>query len=137
MWAHYAQNHQGICLGWEGASVRRGMFPVRYDERLFDMTPFLTEYATSGQLNNMTNVVAALHKSPEWKYEREWRMVIPFGTTKQPWQVGIPSPSVIYLGACMERDTETRVRDIGERIGAKMYKMRLRKDAFGLDADEI
>ena len=66
MWAHYADAHRGICLGF-----RRSFFsqatPVRYPNRVPRLDPNLPE--------TKRRSAAFLTKRAAWSYEREWRLI--------------------------------------------------------------
>lgn len=67
MWSHYADNHKGVCM----------MYYLQEDPELFKV---LAKVVYSGKLP-LTNdiqydtVISLLTKSPEWHYEREWRIL--------------------------------------------------------------
>jgi hypothetical protein len=67
MWAHYASEHKGVCLGfnWEDTglpSAREVTYLSTY--RLVDIWAY-----TEDELAE----IACFQKSAEWSYEREWR----------------------------------------------------------------
>lgn len=80
MWTHYASNHRGICVEidstkWETLKVF--LNPVKYtndrpviniNKAAFDKR----EFAKS----------CAFTKHPDWSYEREWRLLDPWGGEK-------------------------------------------------------
>ena len=83
MWSHYADHHRGVCL--EFATSNPGIVsraePVRYEESLPKFLPVdqwgdfflgLGEPDFMGLLRQYL-----LRKSPEWEYEREWRVFFP------------------------------------------------------------
>jgi Protein of unknown function (DUF2971) len=77
MWAHYAQNHQGFVIEFDES---HGFFNQKRHPK--DEFGFLREVTYSNErpkviLNNMTPVDLFLVKSKHWKYEKEWRMMLP------------------------------------------------------------
>ena len=85
LWAHYADNHAGFCVEYAYADIpsdlpqRRLLFPVIYQSERFDLNATMRR-GLAGDLPNLSlGIAASLHKSPEWAYEREWRMVNPDG----------------------------------------------------------
>ena len=71
MWSHYAQNHHGICLGFDINSnpVFEKTAQVRYAKKY----PQADYYrATDEQYYEFS----LLTKSDHWKYEKEWRLVL-------------------------------------------------------------
>lgn len=71
MWAHYAQNHTGICLGFDsGLEPFSTAQPVRYQEGRARVAP-LNAVSREQQLVEKVLFV----KSPHWRYESEWRCI--------------------------------------------------------------
>jgi len=71
MWAHYARNHTGICLGVRPSCLElHRILPVEYSEKIPIIDAW--EYINDGA---EAFVTAGRTKSIDWKYEQEWRMV--------------------------------------------------------------
>lgn len=76
MWAHYANKHQGICLGFDIADGFLGY--VQYTE-----TRLL--WPTDEDDNDVRVIEQMLYnKATEWKYEREIRAIALLGKKKRP-----------------------------------------------------
>jgi hypothetical protein len=85
MWSHYGGYHKGFCLEYDSArlaldvNILGWLHPVRYNTNLSNVTKYLKasiQYRISGgQIANIWAPIVACHKSPEWSYEREWRVV--------------------------------------------------------------
>jgi hypothetical protein len=74
MWAHYANEHAGVCFGfdtnkWQGAEFRR----VTYSRRRLEWS-FRDSVDPKRQPVNARRV--SLTKSIHWKYEREFRLIV-------------------------------------------------------------
>lgn len=70
MWSHYADNHRGICLEFNGDSgVMREAQEVIYS--VIRPVIYMFDNTTSRQKNMET---ALLTKSCHWRYEQEWRI---------------------------------------------------------------
>jgi hypothetical protein len=71
MWAHYAQNHTGICLGFDsGFEPFSTALPVRYQEGRARVAPLDTASREQQLVEKILFV-----KSPHWGYESEWRCI--------------------------------------------------------------
>ena len=133
MWAHYSNNHQGFCIeymtnDWPPDDIRRRMlFPVIYSDELFDATSFIIESMRNQRYNNIFGIVAATHKSVDWSYEKEWRLVSPI---EQPSEFTLPQPSAIYLGTKMTKDDEDRICRIAEAKSIPVFKMTISSREF-------
>lgn len=82
MWAHYADSHKGICLGFDvalgsvdGAFVEK----INYVEKLRMVNPGMI--ANDTYRDEMVSY-AKKTKSQHWQYEEEWRAWISLGPTE-------------------------------------------------------
>jgi hypothetical protein len=76
MWAHYTQNHRGVCLELEVGY--EPLFQIEYEEkRLF---PGITLENHKDYINqaNVKKIMGT--KSKDWSYEEEWRMQFSLGS---------------------------------------------------------
>jgi hypothetical protein len=69
MWSHYSDSHQGICLGFAPDPVLSKMKPVTYVRDYPDVSSYLVDDEAYVNLSLYT-------KSIDWKYEKEWRLVL-------------------------------------------------------------
>jgi hypothetical protein len=71
MWAHYAQNHTGLCYGFKMSG--KSLIKIGYEENL----KIFNEAAISEPTANLQEVTyASKTKSSHWTYEDEWRQYI-------------------------------------------------------------
>ncbi len=98
MWAHYADNNRGFCIehriepATPAGDPHKLLFPVVYTRMRFSQSP-----ESVGQ-NPLEPFLAALHKHPDWAYEREWRYVDLREPTTEPLRWSIDTPTRIILG---------------------------------------
>lgn len=142
MWSHYADEHRGFCIEYAVADLpsiaQRLLFPIIYREEIFDSTKFHLEAACRPErFNNIYSVLQAIYKAPDWKYEQEWRLVFSAGIIPEPRAYELGKPKAVYLGARMLDAGERRVRLICDELQIPMYRMRLAKGRFALDAEPI
>jgi Protein of unknown function (DUF2971) len=90
MWSHYADHHKGFCIEYDcgdNSELKKIANPVKYAEEI----PSLSAVDVSGDTKfNFLNV-ALFTKASQWKYEEEWRLVMPEGGRKSN-GLSIPSP---------------------------------------------
>lgn len=101
MWSHYAESHQGVCLGFDSSAAPFNIsLPVRYSEFRPKADP--TTQTRSEMLDN-----SLFTKSKDWGYEREWRILLQdgFGMRKLP----APALRQVVLGARMKNSTMREV----------------------------
>lgn len=69
MWGHYADNHRGICLGFESSNAFfENAHPVTYSPE----RPIINAFRdTRHQMLD----AAIFTKAEHWRYEREWRQI--------------------------------------------------------------
>jgi hypothetical protein len=68
MWAHYADNHRGVCLEFDTRDEVM-CFPLRVEYSA--QFPVMRAYTT----DLVDNLVPLLSKSDVWAYEREYRLI--------------------------------------------------------------
>jgi hypothetical protein len=144
MWSHYADQHRGFCIEYDTESLPkehlfvRMLYPVIYSEKLFDGTKYyFAAIRNQKTFNVLFPALAALYKSPEWSYEKEWRLVIPANLVKEasPWR--IPTPRRVYLGLRMPDGGKERIIEICTRKGVEIHQMYLADDSFCLRSELI
>jgi hypothetical protein len=137
MWSHYADQHRGFCIEYDTDSLPpenlfvRMLYPVIYSEKLFDGTKYyLAAMRNRATFNILFPALAALYKSPEWSYEKEWRLVIPANLVRDasPWRV--PTPKHIYLGSRMPDGEKEQIIEICRKKGVDIHQMYLADDSF-------
>lgn len=74
MWAHYAESHRGICLGFCGEEKDKtpndvGVYPVQYK----DEYPSL-DFSRIWHKDGLAQILWT--KSKVWAYEKEWRRIM-------------------------------------------------------------
>jgi hypothetical protein len=86
MWSHYADSHKGICLEYDSTErpIKKWKnykyYPVNYDHnRCIDILD-------CGFENSFFKLITT--KSPDWEYEKEYRLITIRGTGYQKSQMG-------------------------------------------------
>lgn len=103
MWSHYADNHKGVCLEFDGeSSVFREAMKVIYEKE----RPVINTLRSSDL--HITMSKALITKSIDWEYEGEWRII------RQVDGVGIlnirpDSLTGIVFGAACDPNTITAI----------------------------
>lgn len=164
MWAHYAQNHTGICLGFDsGFEPFSTAQPVCYQDSRARVAPLDTASREQRLVENVLFV-----KSPHWKYESEWRCI------KRPvrddekayyrdlykqrpdkcddiarllaseggpglYEFDVGALRRVYLGACMRPEWKERVSSAvnADAPFVKLHEMRLDDRYFKLNSQKL
>ena len=152
MWSHYANQHTGICVEFSGSPMLSNaeffklLHPVRYTEKLFDLVQVFSPWISEIELDEVFSpgtpefnadcypYLAACHKSSEWKYEDEWRLVLldPAGRIEPKFSLEVRNikPSRIILGAKIDKADEAAIKELAQRISVPVINAELAKDRF-------
>jgi hypothetical protein len=137
MWSHYTKNHTGFCIEYDLTSIPYGdfrtrfLYPVIYSDKLFDATKWM-ETTPNSQFNNLYMKYAALHKSNEWAYEKEWRLLFSAGVMEKQQSYPMGKPKALYLGAMISKEDQGKIVDIAKNKGINVFKMELHNQHFRL-----
>ena len=84
MWAHYADSHRGICIGYTDALfdnrsfLRDITFPICYSSRPVYVGDFMEDKESRKLCEypiDVATLCSVINKHNVWGYEREWRVV--------------------------------------------------------------
>ncbi|EHK5112035.1 DUF2971 domain-containing protein [Vibrio parahaemolyticus] len=154
MWAHYANNHAGICIEFDKAA---DFFNGKYK----NATTFLGErvddhYQNIGELREVNYTIERptyiepselerdteswFVKSPEWEYEQEQRLLLPLDLAEYIPNVDFPFFSVeptmiksIILGCQMPVSKKKEVVEQCAKFGIKVREAFVHSHQFKLD----
>lgn len=138
LWAHYAKGHTGFAMGYDfrclpfDSVIGLSLWPVRYTG-VFNASDLLRGVKPGRPFNNLFGLVAALHKSPDWKYEEEWRLVL-IDSPKEPPRNFFAPLKAVYLGSKISEEDESSVLRDALKAGVPVFKMRLVPHEFRMEA---
>lgn len=138
LWAHYANNHAGFAMEYDFQQLPSddlmglSLWPVRYTG-VFDASEMLHGYLATESFNNLFALVAALHKSPDWAYEEEWRVVIVDGSDDPPRNFRAPLKAV-HMGAKITDEHAEAVVQAAQVAGVPVFKMQLVPHEFRMES---
>ena len=138
MWSHYADYHKGFVLEYDlrptlsNGIPNVGIYPVIYDDKRYDGTQYiLWEFLRmlGVKLPNpdtLSYIKCALHKSSQWEYEKEWRLIDSnlrdnIISENKTW-VSL-KPTAIYYGTNISSDNKNRLHSIAQGKNLKEYNM--------------
>jgi hypothetical protein len=136
MWAHYASNHKGFCAEYDLEKIpsrdyrRRLLYPVIYSDQMFDATEFFMKEKEDTSLNILRWHLAALVKSRDWDYEKEWRLVFPYEVCDSERTYVMGKPKMIYFGKDIPLDGEDQLTEICQRRNIPYDKMKPHHSMF-------
>jgi hypothetical protein len=120
MWAHYAKNHEGICLEIHIPNDTKSLDDVKYVEK----QPVIAIHEAMNKKHGKFQEIFYT-KSKMWKKEEEWRMVARKGDEAKP----IPNTSItkIIFGINTSESTKSKVSEyISDDIST--HQMKLKKN---------
>ncbi|WP_110654341.1 DUF2971 domain-containing protein [Salinicola halimionae] len=154
MWAHYAKNHEGICIEFDGSSE---FFHGKYKDvgKCFDQ-PVKDHYRNIGELRKVdyklerpmylepseleSDTEAWFVKSPEWQYEEELRILLPLDIAQEVSGLNMPFYAVdphviksIVLGCQMSPTSKREVAEHCKLHGIKVREAFIHSHQFRLD----
>jgi len=137
MWSHYANYHKGFSVEYDlhgnrDSPLALQLWPVIYRSQIFDATPYLVRAAKGETFNNLFGFIAALHKSPDWEYEDEWRVIAPLGLSQPSFNMEMPKPIAIYLGARISAAHRDLLLNIARRRSIPVFEMLMSRTEFAV-----
>lgn len=141
MWAHYANNHYGMCVEYELMEINRQLkftpIPIIYSEGracLDSLNPDTVERDTTKVfLESLTT------KSLEWRYEKEWRIIRDDGACGDRWDaekkgalLDMIRPTSVTLGCMAKQEFSQEVEDYCKDNQVNLYKMERDPNAYRL-----
>jgi Protein of unknown function (DUF2971) len=115
MWSHYGAHHRGVCAGFDEEELRTNA-PLNDQGRLAYEGPIKVGYSATRPSDKKIFST----KSPEWKYENEWRLISVLQKGTPSWGPGVwkVPPSAIkelVLGARMDPKIRSCVIELARR----------------------
>lgn len=136
MWSHYSTNHMGFAIEYDFSELHvtdirsRCLWPVLYDDKLFDASDFFMEQSRAGSFNNLFGIISAIHKAKDWSYEHEWRLILPMSPSDPPINYSVPAAKAVYLGSKISKEDEEKIVDVARVKGIDVHRMRLSHNRF-------
>lgn len=159
MWAHYADNHKGVCIEYDFENISNLMFrnlcfPIEYVEKSDNTLELSTLFDDNVENNSNWILRLALRKSHDWKYEKEWRIIVSHfikdSFHKNNYEnlyfdeyysdkhyIKFIKPKSIYLGLDIDLNDEKKLIDICKFRGINIYKMKKDKSGYNLKSEPI
>lgn len=140
LWAHYADNHRGICLEYEVPEYefRSRFMEVKYREEL----PLLNQIDVNFDGHLLVNVNKAsgsvfLTKSLDWAYEKEWRVFVVSDKKSEGELVDVPGRlSAVYFGLRSSGSTRAIATKLSPHC-VELYDSFLQGDSYQLGFNRL
>lgn len=142
MWAHYANNHCGICVEYELIKINEELgfttVPIIYSDNRMSFSSIdpkmIDEDTTRIFIESLTT------KSTEWCYEKEWRIIQDDVACGDKWDdekrgalLEMISPSSITMGCMIKPEFEQEVYRYCNNSKINLFKMQKDKSRYILN----
>lgn len=146
MWAHYGNSHEGFVIEFdcEHEFFNQGLSLNAKYKSLQKVLYTKDVYTTS--LLDLKDMDFILHKSIDWEYEQEWRMLLQINDCKKrierkPYDIclfEIPRNSIkrIILGCRSDEKLFNEAKGLIGSCDIALAKTKIKRDQFGLDIIE-
>jgi len=132
MWAHYADNHKGICIEFSTNnpnSIFHTIKQVQYSENI----PIVHRNNRSDK--ELVDEIF-LNKTRDWDYEKEWRIISSKSFYYEP--ISEFDITGVILGERISAVDEEWVLDwLSDYSHIKLYKCRMSKDSYKMNIDKV
>lgn len=148
MWAHYADNHKGICVGYKfnnaNLKIRDACFPIYYVNKTNNDLVSKNIVEDFKAENRLLSEIF-LKKGKSWCYEKEWRVIIPsnlhsdeitFKWKNHKRYLNFIKPISVYLGYKTSDDDKKYIGEMCNDYGIKTYEMVKDTSGYNLIARE-
>ena len=133
MWSHYTNSHRGFCLEFDASmkpfcSAHQVIYTSRRQAFNFSCDP-------AASRANAENFV--LTKHADWKYEGEWRVIVPKGCKSYPFP---PDALTGVIFGCSISDADRNRVMSSIRLGRcrpAIYQARGNEEEFGLEIEPV
>ena len=157
MWAHYADNHKGVCIEYDFKNISNFIFeilcfPIEYVEKSDNTLELSALFDDNIKTNPVWPLRLVLRKSHHWGYEKEWRIIVSqffkdffheknhgdvyfdeFYSDKH--YVKFIEPKSVYLGLNIDSGDEEKIMDICKFRKINVYKMKKDKSGYNLKSE--
>lgn len=149
LWAHYADNHQGICIEYNILKnapkiIKDFCFEIEYVE-LSDDTNNIKEYFEENYLDLNLMIKPLLKKSKDWSYEEEWRIILHDQVLSQNHEnfysdkhyIRFIKPTAVYMGFKISPQDEDLIKDICKFRNIELYKSKKDNKNYKFEFEKI
>lgn len=131
MWSHYSDSHRGFCIEydtdcWKKSDLRRRiLFPVLYQDEVYNSTPHLLKSINETEWNNLYPLLSGSTKSKNWEYEKEWRFIINIGASFSRQNYSMNCQSKVFLGYKISEEHKNEIIEICKKKGLPVFQTKL------------
>lgn len=149
LWAHYADNHRGICIEYDLVNTKTKLFknlcfPIEYLED-YDFTKDIKYSFNNNSFDYNLKIKPLLLKAKDWSYEEEWRIIFDDSIISEykenyyPYEPYIKflKPQKVYMGMDISEKDEKLIKNICKIKKIPLFKAIKNKNEYKFDFDEV
>jgi hypothetical protein len=145
MWSHYAEGHQGVCLGFKTDNeFFNGVREVKYASRFPDLSFFPKAARALAQEQSSADLLRffddlLLTKALEWKYEGEWRLIRQEINGNGVHSFPLSLLDSVVFGCRMAHENEHDLLNVIKTLPShpRVFRTVRKKGEFGLDFRQL
>lgn len=149
LWAHYADNHKGICIEYDLINTKTELFknlcfPIEYIGE-FDSTYDVKSLFETNSMDLNIKLKPLLIKAGDWGYEEEWRIIFDdsiisdYNVDFEPYEpyVKFLRPQAVYMGIAISNKDEKTIKNICKLKKIPLFKAVKSKEKYKFDFKEV
>jgi len=149
LWAHYADNHKGICIKYNIVNTKTKLlknlcFPIEYVDD-YDLTLDIKSTFNKNSMDLNLKIKPLLIKATDWSYEKEWRIIFDdsliskYKENFHPYEPYIKflKPQAVYMGIEISKKDERLIKNICKNKDIPLFKAIRKNNKYKFDFDEI
>lgn len=139
MWSHYADQHQGIVIGFDSTKFGKKSLKVEYSYKRVELT-FGNNKTTMKFKKEVENLIQ--RKAKNWEYEKEYRMLLELKDLQKKGNdyflgFNVNIIDMIIFGSRISKTTKKKIMGMKLLNKVKFFESNLSKSKFELDIERI
>lgn len=149
LWAHYADNHKGICIEYDLVNTKTKLFknlcfPIEYLDD-YDLTKDIKYSFNKNSFDLNLKIKPLLLKAKDWSYEDEWRIIFDKSIISEykenfyPYEPYIKflKPQKVYMGMDISEKDKKLIKTICKIKEIPLFKAVKNNDKYKFDFEEV
>ena len=149
LWAHYADNHRGICIEYDIVNTKSKLlknlcFPIEYLDD-YNLTNDVKSSFNKNSMDLNLKIKPLLIKAKDWSYEEEWRIIFDDSLISEykenfyPYEPYIKflKPKAVYMGIEISKKDEQLIKNICKIKKIPLFKAVKRNNKYKFEFDEV
>lgn len=149
LWAHYADNHRGICIEYNLVNTKTKIFenlcfPIEYLDD-YNLTRDIKYSFNKKSFDFNLKIKPLLLKAKDWSYEDEWRIIFDNSILHENKELFYPykpyikflKPQKVYMGMDISEKDEKIIKNICKIKEIPLFKAVKNRGRYKFDFEEV